>query len=159
MWAGGGLCHHCRCHASCRKVCRLVCEEKKVEIVCWGGKCEEFCLPPPSKPKCRHCELICGTCESCAKEGVSAKPKKFVWFEWIPGCATRLATKNKLMKKVVTKKVPTYKWVLEDLCGKCESACLGAEIPADVELPPPPLADVPLKFVRLELRSDAAEAL
>ena len=34
-------CAHCGCCCSCQKVCRLVEEEKKVEIVCWGKKCEE----------------------------------------------------------------------------------------------------------------------
>ena len=62
----------------------------------------------------------------------------------------RRTTKNKLMKKVETKKIPSYKWVVEDLCGKCEGNCLGAAVPADAELPPPPLTDVPLKFVRLD---------
>lgn len=156
LFAGHGHCSHCRCQSSCRKVCRLVCEEKKVEVICLGGKCEDFCLPGPSKRGCRHCEELCATCPSCAKDGVVAGPKKFVWYEWIPGCA-KLHTKNKLMKKVETKKIPSYKWVVEDLCGRCEGNCLGAAVPADAEIPPPPLTDVPLKFVRLDSPSTSVE--
>ena len=51
-----GCCAHCGCANSCQKVCRLVCEEKKVDVLCWGCKCENFCVPGPSKPGCQHCE-------------------------------------------------------------------------------------------------------
>jgi hypothetical protein len=116
--AGDFPCAHCGCGGPCRKVCRLVSEEKTVSIPCWGCKCEDVCLPGPSKPGCEHCELVCGTCEECGGSAVRSKPQPFVWNDWIPGSA-KVHTKKKLMKKNVTKKVPSYKWIVEDLCEKC----------------------------------------
>jgi hypothetical protein len=134
--AGGDCCcAHCGCACSGRKVCRLVCEEKKVDVICWGCKCEDFCVAGPSKPGCRHCEEVCGSCDQpCDCTTPHAKSKGFTWTEWIPGRA-KIYTKKKLVQKVVTKKVPSYKWVVEDLCPECEASCdvvavaPGAEIP------------------------------
>ncbi|MDZ4783087.1 MAG: hypothetical protein SGJ19_22810 [Planctomycetia bacterium] len=122
--AGDGCCTHCGCSAHCRKVCRLVKEEKKVEITCWGSQCEDFCLPLPSRPGCKHCKMVCAECDdvSCDCYKPHATPKKFVWRDWIPGCA-RVHTKNKLMKKVVEEKVPAYKWVVEEMCDECTHGC------------------------------------
>jgi hypothetical protein len=121
--AGDGCCDRCGCTANCRKLCRLVCEDKKVEVVCWGCKCEEFCVAGPSKPGCKHCECVCGTCdEKGSDSAVCAKPKRFVWFNWLPGCA-QCYTRTKLMKKTVTVTVPSHKWVVEDLCSQCAAAC------------------------------------
>ncbi len=145
--AGEGCCTHCGCH-ECHKVCRLVCEEKKVEVVCWGCKCENFCLPTHGKEIAKHCELVCDdqACGDC-HNGVQVKPKKFVWREWCPSCA-KMFTKKKLMKKVITKKIPTYKWVVEDVCDKCDAQCPGAALPPDGEIPAPPLANVELRYRR-----------
>jgi len=151
VFAGGGHCHHCRCQSSCKKYCRLVYEEKKVEIICWGGKCEDFCLPGPSKPGCKHCEIVCDDCNN--KEGVITGPKRFVWYDWIPGCSNHIRTKNKLMKKIVTKKVPSYKWVVEDLCGDCRKNVVQVAVPADAEIPAPPAIGEALQFVRLDIQS------
>ena len=83
-----GCCAHCGCACSCQKVCRLVCEEKKVDVICWGCKCEDFCVPGHSKPGCQHCEEVCDDCdEPCDCTAPYAKPKKFVWTDWIPGSA------------------------------------------------------------------------
>lgn len=112
--AGEGNCAHCGCACACQKVCRLVCEEKKVEIVCWGCKHEDFCLPGPGERGCKHCETVCDDPTVCNK------PKDFVWYDWIAGCAS-LHTKTKLMKKTITKKVPSYKYVVEDLCEGCKA--------------------------------------
>jgi hypothetical protein len=146
--AGGGHhCAHCGCHAASQKVCRLVKEEKKVEIVCWGCKTEDFCLPGPSKPGCEHCEYVCDDCEEgTGPDAIQTKAKKFVWTEWIPGCSAKVHTKKKLMKKVVTKKVPSYKWVVEDLCPQCDANCVGATVEPGVEVPPPPVANAKLKY-------------
>jgi len=109
----------CQCGNDCgvRKVCRLVCEEKKVEEVCYTCECEDYCLPPPSHRGCLHEDHVCvdQDCESCERS-----PRcKIEWFDWTPkGCA-KLRTRNKLVKYVVEKKVPTYKWVVEDLCDGC----------------------------------------
>ena len=155
----GNVLHCCRCrsHGSCKKVCRLVREEKKVEIICWGGKCEDFCLPGPSKKGCKHCEEVCATCDACSKDGVSATPKTFVWYDWFPGCANDIRTKKKLMKKVVTKRVPSYKWVVEDLCGDCRRDCISLVVPLDAEIPEPPPHAEPIAFVRLQTLSTSDE--
>lgn len=117
--AGDGHCARCGGSGPCHKVCRLVTEEKSVAITCWGCKCEDFCLPGPSKPGCERCELVCGTCDKCRdRNSVHAEPTPFVWTKWTPGTA-KIHTKKKLMKKIVTKKVPSHKWVVEDLCDQC----------------------------------------
>jgi hypothetical protein len=117
--ADAGHCARCGGSGPCQKVCRLVTEEKTVQITCWGCKCEEFCLPGPSKPGCEHCQLVCGTCDKCRDgNSVQAQPMPFVWTNWIPGTA-QIHTRKKLMKKIATKKVPSHKWVVEDLCDQC----------------------------------------
>ncbi len=131
-----GCCVRCGCSQECHKVCRLVCEEKKVDIICWGQKCEDFCVPGPSKPGCRHCEIVCKSCTDSSDSAVPhGAPKKFVWTDWIPGYAN-VYTKSKLMQKIETKKVPSYKWVVEDLCPDCQAKCIDAEnMPGD-KIPP-----------------------
>ena len=119
--AGEGCCAQCGCQAQCNKVCRLVCEEQKVTVTCWGCKQEDFCLPGHNKRACEHSEVVCDECgDTAGASSVFTKPKNFVWADWIPGCAT-FHTKTKLMKKTVTKKVPGFKWVVEDLCATCQS--------------------------------------
>ena len=132
-----GCCAHCGCQAQCQKVCRLVCEEKKVPVTCWGCKCEDFCLPKHSKPGCQHCEEVCDE-DPATCDGPCTHAKKFVWTEWCPGCAT-LHTKKKLMKKTITKKVPSYKWVVEDLCCQCQARAEAAAVqpPGAAGLAPP----------------------
>jgi hypothetical protein len=133
-------CDHCGCAAPCQKVCRLVCETKKVEITCWGCKCEEFCIPGPSKRGCKHCETVCADCDQAANpNGVCVQPKKFVWYEWIPGCCAKVQTRKKLMQKKITKEIPTYKWKVETLCATCCAQVESSPIPAGTELPPLPV--------------------
>jgi hypothetical protein len=127
--AGDGCCAHCGCTAPCQKICRLVCEEKKVEVVCWGCECEDFCVPGPSKPGCTHCETVCENCD-CDSE-VCSKSKRFVWSEWFP-CRAKVFTKKKLMKKTVTVTVPTHRWVTEDVCGQCAAKGDGRLLPTAV---------------------------
>lgn len=135
-----GCCAHCGCTQGAHKVCRLVCEEKKVDVICWGHKCEDFCVPGPSKPDCTHCETICASCpDTCDVKAPHGAPKRFVWTDWIPGCATTY-TKSKLMQKVVTKKVPSYKWVVEDLCPDCQAKFRASETKANERLPPDAMA-------------------
>jgi hypothetical protein len=132
---GALACDHCGQAAACQKVCRLVCETKKVEITCWGCKCEDFCVPGPSKPGCKHCETICQDCDQgCDPNGVHVLPQKFAWTEWIPGYAT-IRTRKKLMKKTITKTIPSYKWVVEDLCPHCHAHAQSAAVPVGTEIP------------------------
>ena len=152
--AGGHGCAQCGCTMECEKVCRLVCEEKKVEVVCWGCKSEDFCNPGPSKPGSKHCEPVCGNCGEQAdpKEPHSA-PKKFVWREWIPGCA-KVYTNKKLMKLTTTKTIPSYKWVVEELCRTCAAKCASATPAAGAEIPPAPAGDAKVVPVRREEPTD-----
>jgi hypothetical protein len=130
-------------------------EERKVDVTCWGCKCEDFCVNGPSKPGCQYCEEICGPDETGDKAVICAKAKRFVWTDWIPGCA-EVHTRKKLMKKTVAKKLPGYKWVVEDVCSRCDEKLVGAEIELDSDVPPPPVADVKLKFRRVNEVSGGA---
>ena len=133
-------------------MCRLVCDEKELEVNCWDSKCEEFCVPGHCKLGCKHGAPACGDCGSgCSDSSCDAKcdscgggncghglgAKKFVWRDTIPGCA-KILTQKKLLKKVEKKKVKTYKWVLEDLCGKCRGGCDSAVVPEGTLAPPVP---------------------
>lgn len=143
----GDRCDDCGCQACCQKVCRLVVEAKKVEIVCWGCKCEDFCLPGPSCRGCKNCEGVCNFCDEKDAKAPYAEPKKFVWYDWVPNPCADVFTKKKLMKKTITKTVPSYKWVVEEVCPDCEQKCVGAPIAAGVEVPPPPqIPDARLKY-------------
>jgi hypothetical protein len=149
--AGGTGCARCGC-AECGKVCRLVCEEKELEVNCWDSKCEEFCVPGPCKLGCKHSAPACtacgsggadGSCESACDTcgggtcGHGSAAQKFVWRDTIPGCG-KIFLQKKLLKKVEKKKVKTYKWVLEDLCGNCRHDCESTAVPADTPVPPVP---------------------
>ncbi len=125
-------CDHCQ-GADCRKICRLVHEEKKVTITCWGFQDEDFCVPGPSRPGCKHSDRVCQDCDPCGK--VCSRPKLFVWREWCPEGCPELLTRRKLMKRTETKTISTYKWVVEDLCPGCRQACTELSVPDGVLLP------------------------
>ena len=134
--AGEPGCLHCGCRDSkCCKVCRLVKEDRKITTTCWGMKDEDFCVPAPSTPECKHCEPVCQT---DPRSGVTSCQKKLVWTSWIPGCGGDVMTRHKLMKKTVTKTVPSFKWVVEDLCPKCVAACQPISVPQGTTIPKPP---------------------
>lgn len=133
--AEDGCCAHCGCTAQCHKVCRLVCEDRKVEKTCWGCICEDFCVPCAGTPVCKHCEDVCESCGDPDDPKVPfARARKLIWHDWTPNGAT-MYTKKKLMRKVVTKKVPGYKYVVEDLCDAC-----AAKQEAEAETAPMPAA-------------------
>ena len=134
------VCEQCGAAAGCQRSCRLVMEEKKVTITCWGSQAEDFCLPLKGQPCQQHCELVCD--EGPDGDALCVKPKKFVWTEWIPGCGAKPYTKQKLMKKTITKKVPSYKWVVETLCDECRERCPSVEAPPGAEVPLPPVINV-----------------
>jgi hypothetical protein len=58
-------------------------------------------------------------------------------------------TRTKLMKKTITKTVPTYKWVVEELCPHCQSRCEYASVTPDVALPPVPEEDAIVLYGKL----------
>jgi hypothetical protein len=148
--AGGGCCHRCGCSANrCRKICRLVQEDRKITTTCWGMECEDFCVPGPCTPDCRHCETVCS--KGPADTQICVKPRRLVWTSWIPGCDQEIFTKRKLMKKTVTKTVPGFKWVVEDLCPECVAQCEHISVPTGTKIPlPPNLADVRVLMSRAE---------
>ncbi|MBC7818932.1 MAG: hypothetical protein IAG10_18750 [Planctomycetaceae bacterium] len=128
--AGFGCCAHCGGLEGCQKVCRLVCEDKKITVIQWGCKAEEFCDPGPNKLGCQHEDFV--EDQSQDPKAPCSEPKRFVWTEWIPGGHTKLYAKKKLMKRTVTKTVPSFKWVIEDLCPQCQANCQVTDIPAGV---------------------------
>lgn len=127
--AGESCCACCGCAAASQKVCRLECGEKKVEVICWGCKCEDFCVPCRSERGGKHCKTVCENCGEGGDREVSAQPKHFVWFDWLPGSG-KIYTKTKLMKKVETVTIPSYQWVAEDMCAQC--AARAAEQPGTI---------------------------
>jgi hypothetical protein len=131
-------CDQCGCEIHCRKVCRLVREEKKVEVVCYGCEYEEICLPGPSTPKCSHCKCIECSCADGVNDKVRSKPKIFVWTEWFPG-SSKLHTRKKLMKRTTTVTIPSYTWVVEDVCDTCEHQLRSIGLSTEVLLPPVPV--------------------
>ena len=120
--AGELCCALCGCHDRTTKVCRLVCETKKVPITCYGCREEDFCVPGPSTPGAEHCEAVCGSSLPCAQ-------RRFVWSEWFPAGSADVFTRKKLQKRTVTREVPSYKWVTEDLCPRCAADCETGENP------------------------------
>ena len=138
--AGGGCCAHCGCGASrCRRICRLVREDRKITAICWGMECEDVCVNGPSTPDCKHCEVVCAN--GPGDQDICVNPKKLVWTSWIPGCGPDIFTKRKLMKKTVTKTVPSFKWVVEDACPQCIATLEPVSVPAGIEIPAPRKVD------------------
>lgn len=135
--AGEG-CDRCGCKSNCRWVCKLVREEKKITYTCWGIAEDKFCVGSPSKVQSRVRDTICENCsndsekennndkkESDKKESdksVSTGPSIWAWKTWCPGDTAHVFTKKKLMKKTETKTVPSFKWVVEDLCAECRKS-------------------------------------
>ena len=135
--AGEGCCSRCGCSSNrCNKICRLVQVDRKIITTCWGIECEDFCVPGPSTPDCRHCEIVCSPMTD--DKQICVKPKRLVWISWIPGCGAEIFTKRKLMKKTVTTTVPSYKWVVEDACPECTAAIEPILIPPATTITPAP---------------------
>lgn len=152
--AGDCECSRCSCKQS-QKVCRLICEDKSVSVVCWGCEDEDFCVHGHSKERQCHCESVCADCENIGN--VQTKPKKFVWSEWVPCGPASLHTRRKLMKRTVTKKIPSYKWVVEDLCAECQAGLTLPLAPPVAEIPPLPTIDSETK-VLLATHSEPSES-
>lgn len=66
---------------------------------------------------------------------------------WIPGCDPEIVTKRKLMKKTITKTVPSFKWVVEDACPQCIAAINPVIVPKGTKLPTAPEVDGALLLV------------
>jgi hypothetical protein len=110
-------CDHCGCNCGCRKVCHLKCDVKKVTKVEYSCECEDFCVPGKSEKIGSGCECHSKQCLLSCREHCCEKPV------YKPTCAA-VHTKKKLIKHEVTKKVPSYKWVVETVCDHCAHRCL-----------------------------------
>ena len=147
--AGDGTCARCGCGGRSQQVCRLVPQEKKVDIVCWGHKCEDFCLEGPSTPGCKNSEEVCDFGDEGKADAPCSLGKRFVWTEWCPSWA-KIHTKKKLMKRTVTKKIPSHKWVVEDLCDECAAKAATTEVTLQYDVLPAaaaaPVVNPPASF-------------
>jgi len=115
--SGGTCCAQCGCEGPVTKICHRVEDKRKITVTCWGMETEPVCVPGPSTPDCKHCEDVCES-DGCCLHGC---PRSLVWTDWIPGHRAKMYTHTRLMKKTVTKTVPAYKWVVEDLCPDCRA--------------------------------------
>jgi hypothetical protein len=100
---------------------------KEIKEVCWDVKCEDFCVPGPS--------CCCGKVNKHDECGC------WSYKIWKPNCGC-VRTRKTLVKKEVTRKVPTTKWVVENVCAHCKSAC-DVELPADGAPPKVPAEQAP----------------
>lgn len=123
--ASAGQCDRCGCQSRCQRVCRVVCEMQEVKKTCYKCECEEFCLPGPSKKCGEVCE--CDPCNPGTGCGwldclLGKRPCQSCRNVWKPSCDVEIRSRNKLYKKEIVKKVPTYKWVVEYCCPDCCAA-------------------------------------
>ena len=99
-----GKCDACGSCVCVRKVCVPKPKEREIKKVCWSYKCEDFCIPGPS----RYCGTKCGKDEcGCWSYEV-----------WKPTCA-EIRTKKVPVKTEVTRKVPGVEWKPEERCKAC----------------------------------------
>jgi hypothetical protein len=107
---------------ACGKVCKLVCEKKKLTAICYGCKCNEICIPAPSRQGCKHCatcygDCVCDPCAACQDAG----PKcDFCWYDWFAcGCAKPRSVRV-LTKYQAEKEICWYHWeVVDAACCDC----------------------------------------
>lgn len=114
------------CHQDCCQgcmVCKLVCTTKTIQAECYRCEHETICVPKPSKP-CKTCRQPASQCDCRCK---------FVWTKWIPGCAD-LVCRKKLKKYVVTKEVPSFKWVVVPACQCNQDKDVTKPTPARAQL-------------------------
>jgi hypothetical protein len=108
--AAGEHCARCGACRNLKKVCRAVPEVEEIEQICWSVKCEDFCVPGPSKR--------CGIVHECDQCGPWCRTI------WQPTCAC-VRTRKVPVKTVVKRKIPKVKWVVETVCADCCHACAG----------------------------------
>jgi len=145
--AQAGDCGCCNCgnHHGVRKVCRLVCDTKEISTYCYGCKCEDICLPGKSCRGCLHSDCVCG--EDCPEDCCDHRPLCHLeWFDWKPSCA-KVRTVKKLVKYELTREIPSWKWVVEEVCCDCcpQDCCEPGMYPGDpeIEVAPPAGPDAP----------------
>ena len=113
--------HHCGC-PSCgcsniKKVCRLVPDVKKTTTFCYDCKCEDFCIPGPSKCCGWKCVPNACPCTGSHKEPNEGKP-----------CfCGKVRTRKVLVKIPVTKETKVWTCKVERVCCGCGCAQLDAK--------------------------------
>jgi hypothetical protein len=146
----------CRSRPACGKVCKLVPETKELVVTCYGCECDHICIPPHSKPGCKHCSsagcnaVYNGLNSSTCDAACTHQPKcEFCWRDWIAcGCAKPRQVKV-LTKYEAVKEICWYHWEVVDAascgCDDYGAACTGVggdlvaggiykSAPADAEL-------------------------
>lgn len=157
VWAGDRhecCCAQCGCEVA-TKICRLEKDEKKITITCWGIQDEDFCVGGPNSIACEHEECACEEPDPAGKACFS--PKKYTWREWYFNECPQMFTKRKLMKRTFTKKVPTYKWVVEDLCEACKSETKTAQLDPAIAVPPPPKLPAGVEILQVSASDEEVE--
>jgi hypothetical protein len=119
-------CDVCGCHANCNKICRLIKGTKKVSKTCYDCKCEDFCIPGPSK--------LCGVCWVNEKDPCTGCVKCVRKENWQPSDCAQVRTKHMLVKREVSKEVPAYKWEVQKVCRACACKCMAEDrqVPASM---------------------------
>lgn len=109
-----GRCDRCDGCMCVHRVCVAKRTEKEIVKVCWGYKCEDFCIPGPS--------IYCG--EKCSHDTCGCWTHSI----WKPTCA-EVRTKRVPVKNVVKRKVPGVEWKVEERCKECRFLCVGIDDP------------------------------
>ncbi|HZZ27994.1 MAG TPA: hypothetical protein VFE46_08315 [Pirellulales bacterium] len=133
-------CAHCGCEAHCQKTCHVVCEWKDVKEYVYACRCTDVCIPGRSEKGCTQIDE-CNPCNCpCLHD---YKP---LYTLWNPSPCAGIRSVNKLVKIEVTHKVPTYKWVVEYCCDKCNCDLTqqDAQLKALTENGPPVLVPMPV---------------
>ena len=140
----GDCCCHCGENCGVRKVCRLKDSTRKIEKLCFGCQCEDYCISGKACRGCLHCENNCEQncecqqqCDDCCKECKEKKPWCCLkWFDFKPLCA-EVRTKKKLIMYKATKEVPSWKWEVEEVCASCCPQCNCAALGDGMEVEAP----------------------
>ncbi len=136
--ASEAVCGHCGCDRGCVRVCRLVRETKEIEVTFWACCDEDVCVPGPA---CRGRERSVAIEVQGPQDGdcncIGCLCQRLSWHRWSPGKAT-IKSRKKLYKKTVTREIPTYRWVVEDICPACESRLAAVTVDRKATIPPPP---------------------
>jgi hypothetical protein len=123
------------------KVTCYACKEQDICIPGHSTKCGEVCEPNPC---CLAHPDDCETCQNRSHgflSGLCTQPTSEHRTLWEPSCSGKIRSVNKLVKYEATKKVPTYKWVVEYCCERCAAEIHREEqsILAQQSSPPPSL--------------------
>ena len=115
--AGAPCCDGCGCQPCTRKVCRLVCEPKEETKKVYSCKCEDFCIPGRSICCKKPCDCHWWCCLCCDH------------YTYKPTCGC-VRTRVVPVITTETKKVPSYKCVVEEVCTRCGHCARKVDYPS-----------------------------